>query len=274
MRGNRPRLDQYQHRQGPIHIRRRNIFWRESDADAVLCIVAARGFGSRTAALLDSLRSACPFLTGIVLNVNKSRLNTILSGDFFTLWGSESVRQRFCDVQFSVQPQAFLQVNPLQAEAIYRKVQEWALTEKSEPEILDLYCGTGTISLCLAKHGGHITGIEIVPEAVENAKKSALENGIANADFLCADSSVLAELGLHPNIAVVDPPRKGLEECVVGDLATLNPERIIYVSCNPATLARDLKRFSELGYTLQRAEAYDMFPRTAHVETVCLLCKQ
>jgi 23S rRNA (uracil1939-C5)-methyltransferase len=108
---------------------------------------------------------------------------------------------------------------------------------------------------------------------VENAKKSAMQNGIPNADFFCADSSDLAKLGLHTDAAVVDPPRKGLDERVVTDLAALAPERIVYVSCNPATLARDLKRFEEQAYTLQCAEAYDMFPRTAHVETVVLLSR-
>ena len=214
-----------------------------------------------------------PFLTGIVLNVNKSRLNTVLAGEFYTLWGRETVRQRFCGVDFEVQPQAFLQVNPLQAEAIYRQVCEWAIPAGEEPEVLDLYCGAGTISLCLAKTAGHVTGIEIVPEAVENAKKSAAKNGIANADFFCADSSELSGLGLHPAAAVVDPPRKGLDERVVTDLAALMPERIVYVSCNPATLARDLKRFEEQGYLLQRAEAFDMFPRTAHIETVVLMTR-
>ena len=251
----------------------RHIFWRESDRDAVLCITAARGFGSRTDALVSFLRSACPFLTGIVLNINKSRLNTVLAGEFHTLWGCETVRQSFCGVDFEVHPQAFLQVNPLQAEAIYQKVLEWALPEGTEPDILDLYCGAGTISLCLAGTAGHVTGVEIVPEAVENAKKSAARNGITNADFFCADSSGLSALGLHPDAAVVDPPRKGLDDRVVTDLAALKPERIVYVSCNPATLARDLKRFEEHGYVLQRAEAYDMFPRTAHVETVVLLTR-
>jgi 23S rRNA (uracil1939-C5)-methyltransferase len=251
----------------------RHIFWRESDRDAVLCITAARGFGSRTEALVEFLRAACPFLTGIVLNINKSRLNTVLAGEFYTLWGCETVRQRFCGVDFAVHPQAFLQVNPLQAEAIYRKVLEWAIPEGTELEVLDLYCGAGTISLCLAKTAGHVIGVEIVPEAVENAKKSAMQNGIPNADFFCADSSDLAKLGLHTDAAVVDPPRKGLDERVVTDLAALAPERIVYVSCNPATLARDLKRFEEQGYTLQCAEAYDMFPRTAHVETVVLLSR-
>ncbi|MBQ3380336.1 MAG: class I SAM-dependent RNA methyltransferase, partial [Oscillospiraceae bacterium] len=115
----------------------RHLLWRESDRDAVLCITAARGFGSRTEDLVGFLRRACPFLTGIVLNVNKSRLNTVLAGEFYTLWGRETVRQRFCGVDFEVQPQAFLQVNSLQAEAIYRKVCEWAIPAGEEPEVLD-----------------------------------------------------------------------------------------------------------------------------------------
>ena len=251
----------------------RHLFWRESDKSAVICITAVRGFGARTGVLVDFLRRTCPFLTGIVLNINKSRLNTVLAGEFYILWGSETVCQRFCGVEFEIQPQAFLQVNPRQAEAIYRKVCEWAVPVDTKPEVLDLYCGAGTISLCLAEAAGHVTGVEIVPEAVENARQSAARSGISNADFFCADSSELSALGLRPDVAVVDPPRKGLDERVVADLAALEPERIVYVSCNPATLARDLKRFEEHGYFLQRAEAFDMFPRTAHVETVVLLTR-
>ena len=250
----------------------RHIFRRESATEAVLCIVTARGFGSKTANLTDVLRASCPELTGIVLNVNKSKGNAVLSGDFYTLWGNPDIHQSFCGVDFEVSPQAFLQVNPPQAEAIYRKVAEYALSGENEKSILDLYCGTGTISLCLAKAGAEVTGVEIVPGAVENARKNAERNGL-HARFLCCDSADL-DPERHFDAVVVDPPRKGLGEKVIEDLARIAPDRIIYVSCNPATLARDLKILSERGYMMKSAEAYDMFPRTAHVETVVLMSRK
>ena len=257
----------------------RHVFWRESAESAVLCIVAARGFGSRTESLVTFLRWRCPELTGIVLNINKTGGNTVLSGEFYTLWGDPAVKETLGDVRCSFSPQAFLQVNRLQADAIYRKVLAYAQEGMEQgSSVLDLYCGTGTIGLSLARAGFAVTGIEIVPEAVENAKKNAEKNGITDASFYCEDASSLHNKNLHNllcakdfKIVVVDPPRKGLTEPLIHVIAAMEPEKLIYVSCNPATLARDLKKLNEEGYDLQKAEAYDMFPRTAHVETVCLL---
>ena len=248
----------------------RHLFWRESrSGDAVLCIVAARGFGSLTASLTEELRMRCPFLTGIVLAVNKGRLNTVLDGVFYTLWGDPDITEEFCGVSFRIAPRAFLQVNVLQAEAIYEKVREYA---GSGELALDLYCGTGTIALCLASSFTKVIGAEIVEEAVTNARENAERNHMENASFLCADIGELS-LSLHniPDVIVLDPPRKGLDERVIRDVAGIGPDRIIYVSCNPATLARDLQRFADCGYKAELAEAFDRFPRTAHVETVCLL---
>ncbi len=242
--------------------------------DRLLCIVARRGFGSRTQALVDTLRAACPELTGIVLNVNKTEGNTVLAGEFYTLWGKDHIRDELCGLAFDIAPQAFFQVNPPQAERLYQKALEYAALSK-EDLAFDLYCGAGTISLCLAREAGHVIGAEIVPEAIENAKSNARLNGIENAEFLCADAGeaaqALAVRGLRPRVVVVDPPRKGMQEDAVAAVASMQPERIVYVSCDPSTLARDILRFNCFDYSLQAATAYDLFPRTKHVETVCLL---
>ena len=252
----------------------RHLFWRETAENAILCIVAAKGVGDKTNALIKYLRDKCPELTGIVLNINKSKGNTVLAGEFHTLWGDPVVMETLGDVRCGFSPQAFLQVNRDQADAIYRRVLLYT-QEGTEPgaTVLDLYCGTGTIGLSLAKAGFTVTGIEIVPEAVENAKKNAENNGITNATFYCGDAGSLHNFG-EPgcfDTVVVDPPRKGLAETLIHEIASLEPRKLIYVSCNPATLARDLNKLRESGFSVHSAEAYDMFPRTAHVETVCLL---
>ena len=256
----------------------RHVFCREAvhTGDAVLCLVSARGFGGKTRELVDALRAACPELTGIVLNINKTHGNTVLAGDFHTLWGDAILHDTLCGFQFSIAPQAFFQVNPPQAEKLYRKALEYAAL-RPDALALDLYCGAGTISLCLAREAGQVIGAEIVPQAIENARANAEANGVGNAEFLCGDAGeaaqALAQRGLHPEVVVVDPPRKGMDEAAVAAVAAMQPERVVYVSCNPATLARDILRFNAEGYTLQEATAVDMFPATAHVETVVLLTR-
>ena len=257
----------------------RHVFCREAchGTEAVACIVAARGFGALTGALVEALRSACPELSGIVLNVNKTRSNTVLTGDFYTLWGKVALEDTLCGLSFEIAPQAFFQVNPPQAEKLYRRALEYAQADAAAL-VFDLYCGAGTISLCLAREAGKVIGAEIVPQAIENAKENAARNGIDNVEFLCADAgeaaAQLAKRGLRPEVVVVDPPRKGMDGAAVSAVASMSPERVVYVSCNPATLARDILRFEELGYTLRDAAAVDMFPRTCHVETVVLLSRK
>lgn len=256
----------------------RHIFCRKSyyGSDAVVCIVAARGFGERTKALVDGLLEACPELSGIVLNINKSKGNTVLAGDFHTLWGKAHITDSLLGVKFDIAPQAFYQINPPQAEKLYSKALEYAAVTKDDL-VFDLYCGAGTISLCLAKEAGHVIGAEIVPEAIENANGNARSNAIENVEFICADAGKaamnLAERQLKPRVVVVDPPRKGMDETAVSAVASMKPERIVYVSCNCATLSRDILRFSQLGYSLSKVCAVDMFPRTSHVECVALLQK-
>ena len=244
--------------------------------DRLLCIVARKGFGTKTQVLVASLRAACPELTGIVLNINKSEGNTILAGDFYTLWGKDHIRDTLRGIAFDIAPQAFFQVNPPQAERLYGKVLEYAALKRDDLAF-DLYCGAGTISLCLAQQAGRVIGAEIVPEAIENACSNAALNGIDNAEFLCADAGqaaqMLSERGLRPTVVVVDPPRKGMSEEAIKSVASMEPKRIVYVSCDPSTLARDILRFNSFGYSLREATVYDLFPRTKHVETVVLMSR-
>lgn len=256
----------------------RHIYFRRSlsPPGAVCCVVSARGFGGGgNASLVSTLREACPELTGIVLNINKSGSNTVLSGDFHTLWGSDKIEESLCGLRFELSPMSFFQINPVQAEKLYDLAVKFA-----EPEgrtVLDLYCGAGTISLCLARSAALVVGAETVEEAIVNAKKNAEKNGVFNAEFLRADVSdalkALADRNIKPVAVVVDPPRKGLAKDVIETIARISPARVVYVSCDCSTLARDLRLFCELGFDAKKAVAVDMFPGTRHVETVVLLSK-
>ena len=257
----------------------RHIFTRKAKhtADAVVCIVTARGFGAQTESLTRALTAACPELTGILLCVNKQKSNVILDGDFYTLWGKAEMEDILCDLRFSIAPRAFYQINPPQAERLYQKAVEYAVHSPADL-ILDLYCGAGTITLCLARKAGRVIGAEIVPEAIENAKENAKNNSAANAEFLCADAGaaaqMLAERGLRPDCITVDPPRKGLSLQAIHAMVSMAPARIVYVSCDPGTLARDLKLLAAEGYAPIAGTAVDMFPHTPHVETVVLMSRE
>ena len=256
----------------------RNIFCRRAyhGGDAVVCVVSAKGFGAYTEKLVASIRRSCPEVTGVVLNINKTRGNTILDGEFFTLFGSPDMTDTLCGLRFDISPRAFFQINPPQAEKLYMKALEYAAVT-GEDTVLDLYCGAGTISLCLAREAGKVIGAEIVPQAVENARENAAKNGIENAEFICADAGQAAgelkKRGVTPKVVVVDPPRKGMSEDAVKAVASMGAERVVYVSCDPATLARDISVFTSCGYELKKATAVDMFPRTSHVETVVLMSR-
>lgn len=254
----------------------RHLFTRTNrDGQVHLTIVSARGFGSATESLAPALREACPELCGIVLCVNKNRGNSVLDGTFHLLWGNETISETLCGHTFQISPQSFFQVNPLQAERLYDTAVSYAAPNGGT--VLDLYCGTGTISLCLAAKTDRVIGAEIVPEAVENARKNASENGVTNAEFICADAGQaakeLARRGIRPDAVIVDPPRKGMYENTIEAIAAISPARLVYVSCDPATLARDVKRLAVYGYTVTDGVAVDMFPRTHHVETVVLMEK-
>ena len=208
------------------------------------------------------------------MNVNKTPGNTVLAGDFYTLWGRDTVCDSLGGVEYEISPQAFYQINPPQAEKLYNKALEFAALSGKET-VVDVYCGTGTISLYLARHAKQVYGIEIVAPAIENAKKNAEENKCANAEFICGDAAVelpkLLAGGVRPDVVVVDPPRAGCEQKVLAAIAEVQPERVVYVSCNPASLARDLAFMEQHGYKAIVAQPVDMFPMTSHVENVCLV---
>ena len=255
----------------------RHVYVRVNRAGESLCCLLVNGRGvPREAELVRALRAAQPGLAGIVLGINRSHSNVILGEAYRTLWGADALNDTLCGLTFRLSVPSFYQVNPDQTEALYGKALELAgLTGKET--VLDLYCGIGTISLMLARRAAMVWGAEVVPQAVDDAVANAARNGVTNARFLCGDAGEaarrLAAEGVRPEVICVDPPRKGLAEDVVDTVAARGPERIVYVSCDPATLARDVKRFARHGYVLRAAQPVDMFPRTQHVETVVLLSK-
>ena len=226
--------------------------------------------------LVDMLRAAAPGVCGVVLGENTRRGNAILGDRYRTLWGRDYLTDTLCGLELRLSVPSFYQVNHDQAQRLYEKALEYAGLTGRELAV-DLYCGAGTITQVLARRARHVVGGEIVPEAIRDAEDSARRNGVENVEFLCGDASRLAEelrqRGLRPDVICVDPPRKGLAPDVVEAAASMTPGRIVYVSCDPATLARDVARFAPLGYCPVRACAVDLFPGTAHVETVVLLSK-
>ena len=256
----------------------RHIFVRTAfgTGQLAVCIVASSPKLPHVDALVAEITKSCLSTTSIVLNVNKKVGNTVLGNKFITLWGSDYIEDTLCSLRFKLSPRSFFQINPPQAEKLYMKALDFAQLDPGSTAI-DLYCGTGTISLVLARKCGHVIGVETVSEAVADARENAEKNSVSNAEFICADAAAAAlELkarGVTPDVVVVDPPRKGLEPELIETISEMSPERVVYVSCDPATLARDLKLFSGNGYAPHRLEAFDMFPRTAHVECVVLLSR-
>ena len=226
--------------------------------------------------LTDSLREI-PGMTSISLNVNTKRNNVILGEEVINLWGQAFITDAIGEVKYQISPLSFYQVNPIQTEKLYDTALEFAgLTGKET--VWDLYCGIGTISLFLAKKAKQVYGVEIVPPAIADARKNAALNGIENAEFYVGKAEeVLPEKyeqeGISADVIVVDPPRKGCDEAVLQTMLKMKPERIVYVSCDSATLARDLKRLCEEMYEVKRVAVCDMFPQGVHVETVVLLSK-
>ena len=224
--------------------------------------------------LVDMLRAAAPGVCGVVLGENTRRGNAILGDRYRTIWGRDYLTDTLCGLELRLSVPSFYQVNHDQAQRLYEKALEYAGLTGRELAV-DLYCGAGTITQVLARRARHVIGGEIVPEAIRDAEDSARRNGVENVEFLCGDASRLAaelrQRGLRPDVICVDPPRKGLAPDVVEAAASMRPGRIVYVSCDPATLARDVARFAPLGYCPVRACAVDLFPGTAHVETVVLL---
>ena len=255
----------------------RHIYIRTSQVGRTLVCLAVNGASlPREAALAERIRRACPQVIGVVLNTNTRDTNVVLGDAYRTIWGEDTLTDTLCGLSVRLSVPSFYQVNRAQAERLYQKAVEFAGLTGCET-VLELYCGAGTITMVMARHAAQVIGAEIVPEAVENAQANARANGVENVSFLTGDAGAVAAKfaaeHLQPDVVVVDPPRKGLEDGVATSIAAMGPERVVYVSCNPGTLARDVKRFRGEGYSLVRAAAVDMFPRTVHVETVVLLSK-
>ena len=255
----------------------RHFYVRVNRAGESLCAVVAKGDRlPKTEELIQALRQAEPKLVGVVLSINPDKTNVILGKTNRTLWGRDYLEDTLCGLTFRLSVPSFYQVNREQTEVLYGLALNFAgLT--GEETVLDLYCGIGTITLCMARKAKQAIGAEVVPAAVEDAKANAARNGVENAEFFCGDAGQaaleLARRGLRPDVICVDPPRKGLSGQVIQAVAEMAPDRLVYVSCDPATLARDVKLFRENGYQVQRVEAVDLFPRTVHVETVVLMSR-
>lgn len=255
----------------------RHLYVRLNWAGQVLCCLVINGKKlPHGRILIDLLQQAVPGLAGVVVNQNTRDTNVILGPDYYTLWGQDWLEEELCGLTFRLSVPSFFQVNRAQTERLYALALDFAGLTGSET-VLDLYCGIGTISLALARRAGKVIGAEIVPQAIEDARENAVRNGVANAEFFCGDAGQvafkLADEGVRPDVICVDPPRKGLSAEVPEILAGMAPRRIVYVSCDPATLGRDVKRLAELGYRAVKVQPVDLFPRTAHVETVVLLSK-
>lgn len=317
----------------------RHIYVRKGavTGQIMVCLVVNGTSLPREARLVNALRREIPGLASVILSVNPKKTNVVLGDRFRTLWGSGEIEDELCGFTFRLSPRSFYQVNHDQAERLYAKAVELADLHGTET-VLDLYCGTGTITLALSRHAGRAIGVEVVPEAIEDAKQNAVRNGVKNVEFFCADAAeaaarfarqipkgelneekdrkdgFLAPLGMTEerdgflaplemteerdgffaplgmtgerdgflaplgmtggvDVIVVDPPRKGLAPEVIDAMVMMSPARIVYVSCDPATLARDVKLLSQRGYSLTHAEAFDLFPRTFHVETVVLMSR-
>ena len=255
----------------------RHLYVRSNAAgESLVCVLVNGNRLPQEEALVALLRDACPKCRGIVLGTNTKKGNAILGDRYRTLWGEDRLEDTLCGKRFRLSVPSFYQVNRAQAERLYAKAIEFANLTGQET-VLDLYCGAGTITLALSDHAKKVLGAEIVPEAIDDARENAVRNGVKNAEFFCGDASdvakKLAQEHLRPDVITVDPPRKGLAPDVVESIAAMQPERVVYVSCDSATMARDVKRFADLGYTAARAAAVDMFPRADHIETVCLLSK-
>jgi len=254
----------------------RHIYLRQTQfgKQALVCLVVNGQGVPRADLLIARLRAESANLKGVLLNHNRENTNVVLGRSETLLWGEGHITETLCGLAFTLSPRSFFQVNPAQAGRLYRLAGEYAALSGNE-RVLDLYCGTGTIGLTMAHNCAGLVGVEAVPQAVEDARRNAAGNNIANARFLCMDAAQaaaqLAGEGWRPDVVLLDPPRRGCDPALLRTVAGMAPGRVVYISCDPATLARDLKLLREMGYEAARIAPVDMFPRTGHVEMIALL---
>ena len=255
----------------------RHIYVRRGvvSGQVLVCLVVNGNRFPKAEILIENLKKL-PGFTTLVLSVNTKKGNAVLGDEFIPLYGPGYIEDTLCGLNFRLSPRSFYQVNHAQAQRLYEAAIAQAEITKSDL-VLDLYCGVGTITLAMASAAGKVIGVEVIPQAVEDARDNAKRNGIENAEFFCGDAGQAAleleKQGIHPDVVVVDPPRKGLSADTIEALHRMAPKRIVYVSCDPATLARDVALLKERGYTLKNTQAVDLFPRCAHVETIVLLSR-
>lgn len=256
----------------------RHIYVRQGavSGQILVCLVVNGRSIPKVHELVARLKKV-PGFTTLVLSVNTKKGNAVLGDEFITLHGPGFIEDTLCGLTFRLSPRSFYQVNHHQAQRLYEAAISQAEITKNDT-VLDLYCGVGTITLAMASAAGKVIGVEVIPQAVEDAKDNARRNGIENAEFFCGDAgSAALELerkGIRADVVVVDPPRKGLNADTIEALSRFAPRRIVYVSCDPATLARDVALLKERGYVLKNAMAADLFPRCSHVESIVTMIKE
>lgn len=254
------------------------IRYGETSGEIMVCLVINGKKLPNPEVFISTLTSKFPRITSLVLNHNTQQTNVILGNKNSVIWGNQTIADTLCSVDFSISPLSFYQVNPQGTQNLYNIAADYANLTDGQL-LLDLYCGAGTIGLSIAKKLPNIKliGIEVIPDAVENAKQNALRNKINNTDFICGDAgqaaSHLANQNITPDVIIVDPPRKGCDQPTLDAIVKMQPQKIVMVSCNPGTMARDLKILNQQGYTPTKIQPVDMFPHTKHVECTCLLVK-
>lgn len=254
----------------------RHLYLRcgQHSGEVMVCFIVRKPIRKKLMPLVEILTEQYPQIKSISMNCNPKKTNVILGDSTETLWGKDTITDTMCGNAVDLSPESFYQVNTIQAERLYGAAKEFAqLTGKER--LLDLYCGAGTIGLSMADAVSELVGVEIVPEAVENAKENAARAGVKNAAFFCGDAGSiagkLAEQGTAPDVIVVDPPRKGCDEAALWAMVQMQPERIVMISCNATTAARDCAMLSRIGYAAERVQPVDLFPGTGHVECVIRL---
>ena len=257
----------------------RRIFTRKGavSGEVMVVISAAAETLPRADRLVSALNEILETAPNIILNINKEKNNLVLGRKNIVLSGKGTMTDKLCGAEYEISPHSFYQVNHAQTEKLYKKALEYAAPRHTDT-VLDIYCGIGTISLYAANFAAKVVGVEIVPSAIKDAKENAQKNKIMNAEFYCADAAQivpkLIDAGTSPDIVILDPPRKGSDEKTLSATAHAAPEKIVYISCNPATLARDVCFLEARGYAVKKVCGVDMFPNTPHVETITLLQKR
>lgn len=268
-----PAYDERKHRGVLRHIVAR---YGKQTGQAMVVLITRSSELPHRKKLVEDITAQFPNVKSIVQNINPKRTNVIFGDETKVLWGTETITDTIGDIQFAISARSFYQVNPEQTKVLYDKALQYAQLT-GEETVIDAYCGIGTISLFLAQKAKKVYGVEVVPEAIDDARRNAELNGITNAEFEVGHAEDImpawSKAGIRPDVIVVDPPRKGCDETLLHTMINMKPKRIVYVSCNPATLARDLRILEDGGYRTAEVQPVDMFPQTTHVESVVLMSR-